>query len=195
MKKLLLPFIILIAINLNAQNINLQAGGAASFFGHNDKEFGSEFVANIPVKQLLSIGGGIRLLRDNTEPNLYIPAFTTLRLFFPVNKIIYFLHIDPGYVFHYYHDVYYDTVSNGTFKFDFKDKGGFYLGTGAGLYFKNRMSPYINIQYSLYGLKFQTKSTDFNQSKEVTIVDKRNATGITITAGICFNTKSLKQNH
>lgn len=189
MKIILSIFILFIVSQLNAQSVGLQAGGAASFFGHNDKELGGEFIANIPVKQLLSIGGGVRLLKDNTEPNLYIPAFTTLRLSFPVNKIIYFFHIDPGYVFHYYHNVYYDTASNGAFKFEFKDKGGFYLGTGAGLYFKKRFSPYINVQYSLYGLKFQTKSTNINLSKEVTNIDKRNAAGVTITAGIWFNTK------
>ena len=64
-----------------------------------------------------------------------------LSLSIPSKKIIYFFNADAGYSIHNFHRSGIDSAGNGTVKFAFKNKGGFYYAAGAGLHFKKQNSP------------------------------------------------------
>ena len=185
MKKLLPIFFILIfTAKLKAQQSSLQAGPVLSFFGHNETGYGGELIANVSIQKILSAGAGIQVLKFEEEPSLYIPAFATFKLLLPAKKVVYFFHVDPGYGFHHNYSSGEEKSMNGDVKFEFKNTGGFYLGTGAGLHLKSKASPYINLQYSIYHLKNLIRTTEVNQSDVTTYMDNHNANSITITAGI-----------
>jgi hypothetical protein len=185
MKTLLPAFFVLIFLtNSKAQTGGLQIGAVATFFGKQQNNYGGELIENFSIKKNISAGGGIQLLSFNAESNLYIPVFATFKLLLPANKIEYFFHIDPGYGIHNYNSSILFDGTNGSFQFDFKNTGGFYLGTGAGVRLKSKASPYINLQYSIYHFKYVATNTDLNELKEDVYTDKRFSTGITITAGI-----------
>lgn len=184
--KYIIPFsiILIFASESKAQTSGLQIGPVATFFGKHQNAFGGELIENISIQKNISVGAGIQVLSFNSEPNLYVPVFAKFKLVLPANKIEYFFHVDPGYGIHNYNYniFYYGPTSN--LQYDFKNTGGFYLGTGAGMRLKTKASPYINLQYSMYHLKFVTNMTDLNESKEYVYTDKFFTSGITITAGI-----------
>jgi hypothetical protein len=189
MKISLLFFALLFAIISKAQTGSLQIGGVTSFFGHdefgkNESALGGELAANISIQKNISVGPGIQLLKFNSESNLYAPVFATFKLNLPANKVTYFFNADAGYGIHNLHTSFTDTATNGVFKLDFKNTGGFYLSTGAGVKLKGKTAPYINLRYSLYGFKFVTKDTDINQAKEYVYAQRNAARGFTIAAGI-----------
>jgi hypothetical protein len=142
-------FILILFQKANAQTGGLQMGPVLSFFGKNEKGYGGELIANVPIQKVLSTGAGIQLLKLGTEPNLYVPVFATFKASIPTNKIIYFFHVDPGYGIHSFHNAFLIEAGNGNFQMDFKNTGGFYFGTGAGLHLKSKASHILtfNIQY------------------------------------------------
>ena len=184
--KYLLPFIIILIFvaESKAQTGSLQIGPVATFFGKHQNAFGGELIGNVSIQKNISAGAGIQILSFNAEPNLYIPVFATFKLLLPANKIEYFFHVDPGYGIHNYNSSIFFYGTNNSFHYDFKNTGGFYLGTGAGMRLKSKASPYINLQYTLYHLKFVTNMTDLNESKEYIYTNKLFTAGMTITAGI-----------
>ena len=140
----------------------------------------------------MTAGAGVQLLKFDFEPNLYVPVFATFQVSVPAKKIVYFFHIDPGYGIHNYHTGYLVKLQEGNFQVDFKNTGGFYLGTGAGFHLKSKASPYLNFQYSLCSLKLVTKSININDPgdpENVVFIDRGYAAGITITAGIWLHAK------
>jgi len=184
MKTTLLLLALLVAVSSQAQKASLQIGAVTSFFGHNENGYGIELAGNKSIHKNISTGIGIQFLKLNPEPNLYLPIFATFKIHIPVKKFDYFFHVDPGYGIHSYHDAY-----GGPFNLYYKNIGGFYFGTGAGLRLRSKMSPYINFQYSIYGFRDQIKFTDEGQLHETVYVDKISAKSFTITAGIWLSYK------
>lgn len=191
MKNVLFTFFILFTVaSLKAQKAALQIGPVASFFGKGQNCLGGEVVANIQVQKILSVGAGFQLLKFNIESNIYAPVFTTVNLSFPTDKIVYFLHIDPGYGIYSNRTSYTTHTTNGDFQLDYKSTGGFYLSTGVGLRFKSKTSPYINLQYSMYGSRFGYKMTNLNDPDDYFSTDAPTPSrGITVTAGIWLNNR------
>jgi len=189
MRKLIPFFILILALQSKAQTGGLQAGPVLTFLGKSEKGYGAELIANIPVEKKFSIGAGVRLMKFNSEPNLYTPVFATFKLSVAANKVIYFFNIDPGYGIHSFHNSFIYEAMNGKFQYEFKNSGGFYLGTGAGLRLKSKASPYINLQYSMYGFKYLMKAAELSLLKETGYIDHRVTTGITLTAGIWLHAK------
>jgi len=145
-------------------------------------------VANISVQKILSVGAGFQLLKVNVEPNIYTPVFATFNLSIPLDKIVFFFHVDPGYGIYSDHIAY--TTGGGDFKFDFKTTGGFYLGTGAGIHFKSKVAPYINLQYSVYGFHLRYSMTNLNDiNDDISSYEPIPARGVTITAGVWLHNK------
>jgi hypothetical protein len=189
MKIFLLSATLLTAIISKAQTPNLQIGAVTSYFGRdmfskNEFCLGGEFAANIFIQKNISIGPALQLVKFNWENNLYIPVFATLKLNLPSKKINYFLHADAGYGIHNSRTGFKDTAGNGIFKFDFKNTGGLYLAGGGGIKLKGKVAPYVNLQYSLYGFKFETRSVNLTESEKYAHTERSVAAGITITAGI-----------
>lgn len=197
MKPFLLSVTLLITIFSKAQTGNLQVGAVTTFlgndeFGKNEIGLGGELIGNISIQKNMSIGPGVQLLKFNSEDNLYVPVFATFKFNIPAKKIIYFLHADAGYGIHNSYSSFKDTADNGIFKFDFKNTGGLYFASGAGVRFKGKFAPYVNLQYSLYGFKFETRSNNLSESKEYVYTQRHTARGITITAGILLGKNHTK---
>ena len=97
MKKLLpVFFLLMLAAKSQSQNGAIQAGPVLTFFGKSETNYGGELIANFPIQKTLSAGAGIQLLKDNTQPNLYVPVFATFKVSVPSKKIVYFPGINPG---------------------------------------------------------------------------------------------------
>jgi hypothetical protein len=189
MKTFLLSVALLITIFSKAQTCNLQVGAVTTFLGRDvfdENEFGlgGELVANISIQKNISVGPGVQLLKFNSEDNLYAPVFAKFKLDLPAKKIAYFLHADIGYGIHNFQTSFTDTLGNGTFKTDFKNTGGLYFASGAGIKFKGKFAPYLNLQYSLYGFKFVQNVSNLSEAKDYVYNNRNTAKGITITAGI-----------
>ncbi|MBV9963167.1 MAG: hypothetical protein JO072_13050 [Parafilimonas sp.] len=197
MRTFLLSVTLLITIFCKAQTGNLQIGAVTTFLGDtelgkNEIGVGGELAANIAIQKNISVGLGAQLLKFNSEDNLYAPVFATFKLNLPAKKLVYFLHADAGYGIHSLKSSLTDTADNGVFKLDFKNTGGLYLATGAGIKLKGKFAPYINVQYALYGFKFVTKDTDINQSKEYLYSQRNTAKAVTITVGIFLEKRHAK---
>ncbi len=188
-------FALIFSLNSKAQLTSIQAGPVVSFFGRdpivdqNVNNYGGELSANYSINKTISAGAGFQLLKFSNQSNLYAPVFATLKASLPSHKFVYFFHIDPGYVINDYYSSFIEKAGNGDFKFEFKNSGGFYLGTGAGIHLKSKASPYINVQYSMYHVKYLMRLTDISQSQFYDYLDKGFMRGVTITAGLWLDTK------
>ncbi len=190
MKKLLPVLLIsMYGVTSEAQLTSIQAAPFVSFFDLGVNNYGGELIANYSINKTISAGAGFQLLKFSNQPNLSAPLFVTLKASLPSNKFVYFFHIDPGYVINHYYSSDILKFGNGDFKFEYKHTGGFYLGTGAGVHLKSKASPYINLQYSMYHLKYLLRVTGIGTSEVDDYPDKGFMRGITITAGLWLNTK------
>jgi hypothetical protein len=173
----------LIIINVRTQTCGLQLGGTGTFFINKGISGGGELIGNITVQKKLSIGAGIQALKFYNIQNIYAPAFETAKYFIPAKKVIYFLHMDPGYGFYTYKYVNKINDPNGAYNVNYKNTGGFYLGVGTGLCLKTAVAPYFNVQYSLYNYRY---SINF---KDVNYINRYSLGTITFSAGIWLHTK------
>jgi hypothetical protein len=196
MKKLLPVLLIsMYAVTSEAQLTSIQAAPVVSFFGndvsngHDVNNYGGELIANYSIDKSISAGAGLQLLKFTDQSNLSAPLFATVKASLSSNKFVYFFHIDPGYVINNYYSSFIEKDGNGDFKLEYKHTGGFYLGTGAGVHLKSKASPYINLQYSMYQLKYLLRVTNIGTSQGEDYPDKGFMRGITITAGLWLNTK------
>lgn len=161
--------IILLALQQSSfsQKLKIKPYGSltaqAGIYKENGISGGADVNVGVYLGGKLGLGAGIEMLKLKDMRKFYYPVYLDIKSFTNLGtKYQVLFSLQPGFGHYYY---------NETFLFNhFRNKGGFYFGSGLGLKFnqalelsdKIKLSPIIYLRYNLYQFKTYVVGNVYN---------------------------------
>lgn len=166
--------LLLISSSLFAQTGIVEAGGLASFYKNAGIAIGGQLSIAFENKTHAFVGAGAGFLKFKNDNTAYVPLYATLGRSFYTKGSVVALHFNVGYGL--YNPQNTSSYSPGT---PVSSKGGLYLNPGLTVHGKGKLSPYLDLGYSLY--QFNTKYNGQTSQSSVN--------ALTLSVGICILNK------
>lgn len=162
-----------ISSSILAQVAIVHAGGIGSFYKNAGTALGGQMNIAFESKMHAFIGAGAGFLKFKNDNTAYVPIYGTLGRSFYTRSSVIGLHFNVGYGLYHPQTTYYIPNSSTT------SKGGIYFNPGIEVHGKGKLSPYLDLGYSLY----QFTSRYNGQTTQ------NNLNAATISFGICILNK------